>query len=663
MIKTYGRRSGTPVLFQTKDPNTTFFSDNDDFYSDEDFKNATKDEINELHTQKDSINDTVLDNSSSINDNFLKKNIVNTIDSSNVENEVNSKSYDFLDIPFERVLKKRKKRSKKYHKTIIKEITASDDDDDSNDSQLMDNEENKNLLECLNNVKTFISNIKPIDDNVDILLNNHSEVTNTDNNNGILPSIKSNRAKLYGRNRTILLDQNKQEDEELSESDIEEEQNITEKINSSQQFNSSSITSDTSSQYIKTHNYSELKNMGTSLKYQYDLDFLLIDTNDPEVTEAELIPKFINFALLLENEDAFFEYVKKYRLMEIWCWIFPNDWRFYESNILTFFQIYLANKLQLPESEDIPDSCLNNILINILKNEKYKKQFNIQREKIKISKITRLNYNDFIKTSNAKSSFEYALNVLINYDKKLLYSNAQIIFTSLFELLTVSTNQILPQLDGVLTILNELLEQEDSELLTISHTEKNNLIDSLSNENLCSQYDSNTDFIKCIILLTNYQDLNLSPKTFENLFIDNLTCIIESLTGKSFNNDVVSLEIDLLILKLGLCLNIITYKQDWNIKELYPLFSKLQSKISTLLKQISTNEEKDVIDECIKPQIHFIYNMFCTNVAYFFISTNTSADKDTLNIIKIRLIQFLKETEEFNKSIFLKVSNALQKLN
>lgn len=227
---------------------------------------------------------------------------------------------------------KKKKRKTNYRKERLIE----EDDEDIDTSQ----------LKVVNDVNRYISSLKDAVDpnndakNTDILKKLFEEPLQESIKGTDLD--KKNHQRLYGRNRTFLINNDDEENLELEVSDADIDQKIP-------------LT--TMQRLEATHHYNDLKNMGTDLKYENDLDFL----TRKRLSSIDLASELLHLCLNLENDDQFRMFILEHHSEDIWRWsltcfrtILEENYNHEFLSVLLLLQGYILSTLPL-DTDSLPE--------------------------------------------------------------------------------------------------------------------------------------------------------------------------------------------------------------------------------------------------------------------------------------------------------------------
>lgn len=509
--------------------------------------------------------------------------------------KVETKAFDFLDSV------KVKKRKRNYKRVFTQDNEELDVAYDTNNTSL------SNLDKTICEINTFLSGLKPKQQNVleNMFDQNISkpEIEETDN---------KELTKKYNRKRTILLDQEKENNiesdtpsEYSSESSSEEENDLTlnKKPNKTQHFNA-------------------LRIMGDSLKYKEDLDFIISasDSDNPDIFVSQLL----NLILTINKDQAFGNHIVRHYSPDIWNWCFRKRQK--NSNDILLLKGYLLSQLKIP-NEHIPSMAILEEFINSMV-----KHSTIPKTLKYSNKITQLTYNEFLQKLDVKPCVFYSIKLTDFYASDIFtsYDKADLLFKMLENTPNIYLSDMFALLESVLSF-----EGTKASISSSDHLKFTKLLISK-----CEKFQTDQGLIKTIILLTNDSAIAKSIPQDENnsLFETTFNFIVEKLEESSDES------IDVLILNLGLCLNIIDYcNSDLRINE------KVWKQTLDLILKI-----KRII------QNKLVLSLFCLTFALFVRLSNTSVTRQTKRFIGNELMIFSKDAENFNSSILNKINYALE---
>lgn len=612
-MKSYGRRSGSVVLLLSKSDNHEIeLSDSNDS---DDVSSIKIPESNTCinYEAEQSIEE-------SFESNALIDNIINFSKDSNeaiqsgnsncLSNDTSAlDAFDFLDDP--KVIKKRRTN---YRRTPSSDAI----------SEVIDDFDSNPMKDTIDDLDSFLSSLQRIDEN---------KIKKTIENN--LMSINSNPTditsgsrKMYGRSRTLL------RKESTSDADEEEENEQNEQIqeedfhpNNSQ--TSSKLSSFNSDDFSKTHHYNELKHMGNMLRFQDDLEFL---TEEPahELSKELFISKLTNLTLTIHNDSDFLLYINKHSKAEIYGWCFSN--KNMDDPIILLLLGYIAVKV--PLKDDVLPDYFSNFLIKL--------SFQIELPPINsiTKKIVQMNYRDFLKNTNNKSCIGYTLELWKNYAKCIIIHEG--IMDRVCELLKLHSQHQDSNTGTLLEFIEMILSMSKFNIDTLE-----NIWQSLAS--LLPSIRSNESLTKSLIILTNeITILHITPKPEkESIFNFSLKFVLDNIQPLNKDN------VDIIILYLGLCLNIISDKEiditisEENVQNSHTAYNLLASICKT------RDQEKYL----------FLFNLFYLNFAYIIDIASIKLPEAKKNILSEKLQKFHGNTLEYkNDNLCQKIKYILNTL-
>lgn len=196
----------------------------------------------------------------------------------------------------------KRKRRRTYQKHDAN-ITSSIEPDVQDEDSITMHNEFESIRKIYNDINEFILKLPRADDDIlNKMLENEMKMDDAVENN----SIRTSKDKKYGKFRTILINKNKEN--EIMGEEVDQKAN-TLSLNNADNSNAEKegLTS--------TNHYNELKNMGDTIKYQDDIEFLLSNSKSNDNTTVpinEYFKKLLNLSLMIINDEEFFQYAKRY---------------------------------------------------------------------------------------------------------------------------------------------------------------------------------------------------------------------------------------------------------------------------------------------------------------------------------------------------------------
>lgn len=453
-------------------------------------------------------------------------------------------------------------------------------------------------------VEQVINNV----DNILTSLNSKSNIDlhiADDNKREINMNKKNSSSRVtYGKTRTFLVKK------VTSDSEVEDSTNC---------INTEDLCDDTS-----LHHFNQLKNMGESLKYQDELDFIM-DLHTPS-TRNDKISKILNLTLNFLNDKHFLDYIIRYYSKEIWEWCFLEI----DSNdeILSLLQVFIVTTIPIQPSDILWDKIMSErFIIPLMK-------YDSINPSITGSKIMKRNYEDFLEKTSCKSILNYVLEIC---EKRIdiLISKQNILHHFIPLLRKIKCSKLLLK---VIYIIQKIIS---TDVPDIYKQEYINLLVEISQ--LYEGYQKNENYIKCLIKLTNYSDV-LKEVPTNIILVLAVQVLYFILDYKDvLYSDGQSILINIMILHLGLSLNlfgetniIVPIEVTNNLKQIFQEFSKN--------KNLSKN---------------FMVSMFLLIFAYINSTAQLKMDQNERQFLKNELLKFSIDMKTCNKSIFDKVEVAL----
>ncbi|CCK71557.1 Rad61p KNAG_0H01440 [Huiozyma naganishii CBS 8797] len=371
------------------------------------------------------------------------------------------------------------------------------------------------------------------------------------------------------------------------------------------------------------NSFHELRNLGHSLKYRQDLEFLLTDC----ISHAE---RLLNVNLSIRRDNLFKEYLSKHHANDIWGLCFNED---APSPELDFLKGTLLSELKLRPTE-IRSWPTFSQLITRLSNNYSKPNGPAKNKKKKTSKMVLMNYNEFYSKSHFDTSLDLALDLLQYYHKE------------------VSLGSELQR--NILVFVSEHPEREDTLVKTYS-TLSNILLDCTINDsstfnfllevftkNLPTGY-ANPYYSQGFILLTNrlLEEFKMTPQLADQIALPTFSLIVADLLDGESTIEQQKTN----VCQLALCLNVLDYC-DIGIK--IEQWSKVPQILSGLQKQGADK---------------FLVGLFALTVSLVSIkSLSVHPTTPSLQELLRQELHSLKIIAKDNKSVSSKVEYALGKL-
>lgn len=526
-------------------------------------------------------------------------------------------AFNFLD--GSKASKRKRRRTYQKHDANIKSSIEPDVQDE--DSITMHNEF-ESIRKIYNDINEFILKLPRADDDIlNKMLENEMKMDDAVENN----SIRTSKDKKYGKFRTILINKNKEN--EIMGEEVDQKAN-TLSLNNADNSNAEKegLTS--------TNHYNELKNMGDTIKYQDDIEFLLSNSKSNDNTTVpinEYFKKLLNLSLMIINDEEFFQYAKRYFKKEIIKLSFAQFRSDFPELIL--LQGYLLHKVSESQS-DFPPS-FDNFSIELSKDDG-----KIRTKKNKhIKKLSHLNFEDFLRKTQFKTGLYYSLSLWEMHGNLSLDIIKRIsILASNKDLFSRHVKTFIPLLEKLIT---------DSEFRHM-YIEQPEMFDSLIS-NLNNQFKDMLDddsLIKILILLTNMEVHNYTLwKEADMIFQSSMNTILESI------HPLTDAKVDNILLHLGLCLNICSRENSR---------LKLDGKLWYDMKTIFVKMIRDGSDT----ENRLVQGLFYLNFSFLIKQRkeNSNLDPGELNLLLVELEAFKSETSQFNEGISNKIEIALNYL-
>ncbi|CAI4324876.1 CEQ_1a_G0007830.mRNA.1.CDS.1 [Saccharomyces cerevisiae] len=515
----------------------------------------------------------------------------------------------------------KRKRRRTYQKHDAN-ITSSIEPDVQDEDSITMHNEFESIRKIYNDINEFILKLPRADDDIlNKMLENEMKMDDAVENN----SIRTSKDKKYGKFRTILINKNKEN--EIMGEEVDQKAN-TLSLNNADNSNAEKegLTS--------TNHYNELKNMGDTIKYQDDIEFLLSNSKSNDNTTVpinEYFKKLLNLSLMIINDEEFFQYAKRYFKKEIIKLSFAQFRSDFPELIL--LQGYLLHKVSESQS-DFPPS-FDNFSIELSKDDG-----KIRTKKNKhINKLSHLNFEDFLRKTQFKTGLYYSLSLWEMHGNLSLDIIKRIsILASNKDLFSRHVKTFIPLLEKLIT---------DSEFRHM-YIEQPEMFDSLIS-NLNNQFKDMLDddsLIKILILLTNMEVHNYTLwKEADMIFQSSMNTILESI------HPLTDAKVDNILLHLGLCLNICS-RENSRLKLDGKLWYDMRTIFVKMIRDGSDTENR------------LVQGLFYLNFSFLIKQRkeNSNLDPGELNLLLVELEAFKSETSQFNEGISNKIEIALNYL-
>ncbi|CAY78522.1 Rad61p [Saccharomyces cerevisiae EC1118] len=515
----------------------------------------------------------------------------------------------------------KRKRRRTYQKHDAN-ITSSIEPDVQDEDSITMHNEFESIRKIYNDINEFILKLPRADDDIlNKMLENEMKMDDSIENN----SIRTSKDKKYGKFRTILINKNKEN--EIMGEEVDQKAN-TLSLNNADNSNAEKegLTS--------TNHYNELKNMGDTIKYQDDIEFLLSNSKSNDNTTVpinEYFKKLLNLSLMIINDEEFFQYAKRYFKKEIIKLSFAQFRSDFPELIL--LQGYLLHKVSESQS-DFPPS-FDNFSIELSKDDG-----KIRTKKNKhIKKLSHLNFEDFLRKTQFKTGLYYSLSLWE------MHGNLSLDIIKRISILASNKDLFSRHVKTFIPLLEKLITASEFCHMYIEQPE---MFDSLIS-NLNNQFKDMLDddsLIKILILLTNMEVHNYTLwKEADMIFQSSMNTILESI------HPLTDAKVDNILLHLGLCLNICSRENSR---------LKLDGKLWYDMKTIFVKMIRDGSDT----ENRLVQGLFYLNFSFLIKQRkeNSNLDPGELNLLLVELEAFKSETSQFNEGISNKIEIALNYL-
>ena len=481
--------------------------------------------------------------------------------------DVNQDSLSVFDFMSKAISPKVKRKKTRY--TSRRPTGYFDESVDGVPSDHMQDRGSERLNDIINNVNEFLDGLQP--KNEDPLLHMFEEQamqgrdagSGRDEDNNKQPASASGR--VYDKRRTLLIDRKGEEDmedtilEEYNEA-LEDEKREEEKLENSLSPDEHKLTQG------RLYHYNELRNMGQTLSYQEDLDFLMSSVS-PNGNIEDFMSSLLDFSSAIDTNEPFKCYLLKNHSLEICqkC-LMRID---LDSLPLLLVQSHILDTFLPQAGDNALNKLPNNISAVLLSVSRNLETIDTLP---KGNKILRLNYKDFVQRCGKKPGAYYAFNIWHKCFDYFSVSDRCKFFKSSLD----AINNSMPY-----NVQEKLLEFVELVLL-----DKQCAIE-VWNESLMPllrrllvlfpQHTEDEHLVKCLILLTNKPDIVGSiGAPLQNSTVGTLIRSICTLFSKQPKS---GRDIDVLLLHLGLTLNILSETTTF-LKEVDKLWDAMRSTLS-----------------------------------------------------------------------------------
>ncbi|AET40434.1 Rad61p Ecym_6029 [Eremothecium cymbalariae DBVPG len=456
---------------------------------------------------------------------------------------------------------------------------------------------------AVNTVQDIISSLKPAEEVI----------------RGLEPKMTVERCQCadsskisYGRTRTMLM---------KTEQASEDEGNIVEE-------NSLEDEGDDPSGIMESQHFNQLRNMGEWVKYQDDLDIVInYEYNSVGDKRAALL----SLCLDMINNEKLSQYIVRYRHHEFWKWCFeftdPNQ------KVLSFLQCFIVDTIPLKNDDSFWRMIsLEEFILPLVTEESLPKQ-------IAGSRLVKLNYKDFMKVFPHRSLGNLVLKIWNRHTDSIGTSEISIpVFSALLPTTDIEdTTTILCLIEKNIPASHSpdtRYKKQYQSLFNLLMSLRNNVLDKEA-------------ILKCFIKLTNHCHLlEMKKDSLTILFQDSVTLLHK--LKKSFLSTDEDPMINMLILHLGLCLNVITE---------VPLTIGT-TQLDSLTKIFNTIYK----NENIKQELSFIHDLFLLVFAYSIHEYKMVIGGCELAYLKTQLSVFASDVESYNNSIYERTAYILQRI-
>ncbi|CCF58263.1 hypothetical protein KAFR_0E01090 [Kazachstania africana CBS 2517] len=620
-MKTYSRRGrSAPVISYSKLRTPDFsLSDNDDQdLSDDSFdggdgndvidesNDSAKTEVEIIISSKAAFIEEAAELELTTDKNDPPDNELETVDNLHTTEEIQDQDDHLIAFDFMDSTKKVKRRRTNYKRTTM--------DVDSEDNSPI-SKKTSTMKKVVEDVDDFLSNLKPFNEeylqkmieNELLKETNDQDCTEADN------TISSQR--VYNNKRTILHKTN------------EFEKDVADDDESGQLDEHEDGHSDRTIKNDVTYHYNELKNMGSSIKYQEDLEFLTFN-GSTDMKISSFASKLLNFIYAIDNDQSFLEYIQKNHESKLLDWCFTkNVLDIPELLVLQGALMYKLN-IKLADNNIHKIANLGAFLIALSKIEGIPNSSKI----FKSNKLLNLSYQDYLEKRNiGEDGLFYSIKLWERYNTAFKGSHPTI--KRLLEIIKKGDINIafLIVLETVLSLVNFRNERVS---INLSKT-VGPLVTNFNG------FKENDKYVKNLILLTNEDTILVKiPQGEKNsIFLNSFNFVLSNI------NEAENL--DILLLHLGLCLNVIN-ECDGSIRN---------------LDQLCSTAGEIIMSNHVRITNKLMRGLICLNLTFLIkLEPSNKIDDEMKTQLTHELNIFEEQTGIFNKSINEKVKLALKKI-
>ncbi|SSD60396.1 uncharacterized protein SCODWIG_02157 [Saccharomycodes ludwigii] len=340
-----------------------------------------------------------------------------------------------------------------------------------------------------------------------------------------------------------------------------------------------------------TQDFNQLINMGTDLQFNDDINFIL-------EKQCEFHEKMISLILAIANSPYLKKYIIRYKYKDILGWCFKNkDKKFLFLQVLLAFLIGLQaspNDTFWDSAFGVEDYCylLGNKINNI---EEY-----FVHEKLELSKYGGLDFADLLNTLRTdETDIKYLILKVLNVTRPENIVNNLKIQNALANIFMVNSDK-----DKYTEMIFPLLDPKYYSLFL------QYLVDNFN------KYKENEQYLKLLVKVSN------ECNNFEIVRLTKLSLQYICEQGCNIHED----KMDLVILHLGICLNILSgtgkriQVEDIDIKSILKLFD------SQIFKQMDRQDSN-----------FFIENLFILVFSYIVLLCEIQLEVTKIDFIKEQL--------------------------
>ncbi|AMD22019.1 HGL321Wp [Eremothecium sinecaudum] len=477
---------------------------------------------------------------------------------------------------------------------------ATVENDDSSDTLM-----NQGYKKALNTVRDILGSIKPSQGLVLDMEALRGDVDEQEEDTGCVK---------YGRTRTILVKKHESsdDDEEGSGNGAVDEEGDKD---------------DPESGNMVSQHFNQLKAMGGNLKYQNDLDFIL--HGDASITPGKRRTEMLRLCLDITANDKLRQHIIKYYHYDVWKWCIrvldPKDL------VTSFLQCFIMDKIPLPTNDKTWSMVsISEFILQLVTDA-------LTTPKIKGSRLVKHNYKDFLGAIECDTPSQFAIHIWDKYIPPMT-DDPKVIPLLLHRLGDRDPKTISPLLSLLERHLPAIESTQDA--FEGNYSKLFQLLIPL-----WPDWRQNEYYVKCFIKLTNSSHL-LAKVENKSMLLQQSICYINERQSTLWTHTDPSC-IDIVILHLGLCLNLIV---------------EITSIITDTELQSMKSIFKEISQRIADGQMSFMANLFLLIFAYSVHKKDLELNATEHKYLISKLKAFSMDVNSYNESIFERTNYILEQL-